>query len=231
MTAEVDHIAVWTPERDAALQRLSAATDLPILDGYAPDGAVAARGVRFSNGPFLDVHQSHEPGPVLLGLACPAAEAEALAARSGWRVKRTASPDEPWDIVAVRKGQGVASLMFFIDVHPTELAAAPAFNRGLYSLAPGPGPRLSRVWISARDPDAADQDLAALGYIGGGEAVSPDGSPAGHLWRGGRADLLLCRGEDDAVFRIDIATSGPRNTLAFGPGLTAAIGHLSGPDD
>lgn len=62
---EIDHIPVWTRDRDGALERLSAATGLPILDGFAPDGRRVARGLRFSNGPFLDVHQAEADGGVV----------------------------------------------------------------------------------------------------------------------------------------------------------------------
>jgi hypothetical protein len=65
---EIDHIPVWTRDRDGVLQRLQEATGLPILEGFAPDGRRAARGLRFSNGPFIDVHQADRDGLVFLGL-------------------------------------------------------------------------------------------------------------------------------------------------------------------
>lgn len=220
----IDHVVVWTPDRDAALGALSAATGLPILDGYAPEGRVRACGVRFANGPFLDVHDALEPGPVLMGLGGRVADAEALAGRQGWRVRVGAGQDEPWDILSFRKDQGVLSHLFVIDYRPDQVVTRPVFNRGLYHLPPTGGPPLARVWIAAADVEGASRDLSALGFAAAGEVRSSLAPFAGRLHRGARGDVVLCSGKD-AVLRIDAPGDGPLQVVALGPRLTAVVGR------
>ena len=43
----LDHIAIWTDQRDGLLSGVAEAAQLKIMDGYAPGGTLAARGVRF----------------------------------------------------------------------------------------------------------------------------------------------------------------------------------------
>lgn len=221
---QADHVVVWTPDRDAVLAALSAATGLPILDGYAPKGGVQARGVRFANGPFLDVHEAPEHGPVLLGLGGRLADAEALAERQGWRARVGAGQDEPWDILSFRRGQGVLSHLFIIDYRLDQVLARPVFNRGLYHLPPSGGPPLSRVWIAAADAEAASRDLSALGFVAAGEVRSKLAPFAGRLLRGARGDVVVCPGED-AVVRIDVSGDRPLRVVALGPRLTAVVGR------
>ena len=54
----LDHIALWTRRRDELLAALCDAAGMGVIDGYAPGGRVVARGVRFANGPFLDIMRS-----------------------------------------------------------------------------------------------------------------------------------------------------------------------------
>lgn len=215
---------VWTADRDAALAALSAATGLPILDGYAPEGRLQARGVRFANGPFLDVHEAPEHGPVFMGLGGRLADAEALAARQGWRTRVGAGPDEPWDMLSFRKDQGLITQLFVIDYRLEQVVDLPAFNKGLYHLPPAGGPPLARVWIAARDLARAGADLVALGFEDGG-AVRSDAAPfEGRLYRGARGDVVVCGGED-AVVRIDVPTERPLAEVALGPKLRAVVGR------
>ncbi len=198
---QIDHIPVWTRDRDGALDRLSAATGLPILEGYAPDGRRVARGVRFSNGPFLDVHEAEGEGPPLLGLAGDVPAAEALAARQGWRARaalQREEPDaEPWSILSFRRGQGLLSSMFVIHyAKAPEAWTSPIFNGGLYHLPAGEGPALRRVWVTADDVDEAGRALEALGFVPGAETRSSIAPFAGRTYRGSRADLVLASGED-----------------------------------
>jgi hypothetical protein len=221
---EIDHVVIWTTDRDPALAALSAATGLPVLDGYAPEGRLQAKGVRFANGPFLDVHQAPGHGPVFVGLGGSVADAEALAARQGWRVRAGAGPDEPWDMLSFRKDQGLLSQLFVLDYRLEQVTGSPAFNRGLYHLSPAGGPPLSRVWIAAGDAARAGRDLAAMGFTDGGEVRSMVAPFAGRLYRGGRADVVVCAGED-MVVRIDISTEGALIEVALGPKLRAVVGR------
>lgn len=221
---EIDHVVVWTADRDAALAELSAATGLPVLDGYAPEGRVQAKGVRFANGPFLDVHEAPGHGPVFMGLRGSVAEAEALAARQGWRAKVGAGPDEPWEMLSFRRGQGLLSQLFVIDYRLEQVTGSDAFNRGLYHLPPAGGPPLSRVWIAAADVERAGRDLAALEFAEGAKVRSQAAPFAGRIWRGGRADVVVCAGED-AVVRIDVPTDAPLAEVALGPKLRVVVGR------
>lgn len=221
---EIDHVVVWTAERDAAVEALAAATGLPVLEGYAPEGRLQARGVRFANGPFLDVHEAPGQGPVFMGLGGSVAEAEALAARQGWRAKLGAGPDEPWDMLSFRKDQGLLTQLFVIDYRLEQVTGSPVFNRGLYHLPPAGGPPLSRVWIAAADVDRAGRDLAALGFTDGGEVRSAAAPFEGRLYCGGRADVVVCAG-DDAVVRIDVPAEAPLVEVALGPKLRAVVGR------
>jgi hypothetical protein len=221
---KIDHVVVWTSDRDAALSALSAATGLPILEGYAPEGRLQARGVRFANGPFLDVHEAPGHGPVFMGLGGRLADAEALAERQGWRVKVGAGPDEPWDMLSFRKDQGLITQLFVIDYRLEQVTALPAFNRGLYHLPPTGGPPLARVWIAAADVARAGADLAALGFEDGGEVRSIATPFAGRLYRGSRGDVVVCAGED-AVVRIDVPTEGELVEVALGPKARAVVGR------
>lgn len=220
----IDHVVVWTADRDAALAALSAATGLPVLEGYAPEGRLQAKGVRFANGPFLDVHEAPGQGPVFMGLGGSVAAAEALAARQGWRVRVGAGPDEPWDMLSFRKDQGLLSQLFVLDYRLEQVTGSAAFNRGLYHLPPAGGPPLSRVWIAAADVARAGRDLAALGFTDGGEVRSAAAPFGGRLWRGGRADVVVCAGED-AVARIDVPTDRALTEVALGPKLRAVVGR------
>jgi len=228
---EIDHIPVWTRDRDGALDRLSAAAGLPILEGFAPDGRRVARGVRFSNGPFLDVHQAQAEGSVRLGLSGDVAAAEALAGQRGWRTRtalRGDEPDvEPWSILSFRRGQGVLSAMFVIDYAQTpEAWTSPIFNGGLYHLPAGRGPALRRAWLTANNPTEAGRALEALGFIPDSEARSPIAPYTGRTYRGGRADIVLGGGED-AVMRFDVDGDGPQQVIEIGPRLIAVVGDSS----
>lgn len=231
MMFEVDHIPVWTPDRDVALGALSGATGLPILNGFAPEGRRVARGVRFANGPFIDVHQADSDGPLFLGLSGDVAAFEALAAARGWRAKvapRRDGPDaEPWSIAYPGRGQGLLSHLFIINyARELDTWTSPVFDGGLYHQPPQGGVSLSRVWLSAADLKQADADLRALGFAPAGEVWSTRTPGFGQLYRAGRCDLVLVEGED-AVVRFDVPTDGELVVLAIGPRLIAVVGRDS----
>lgn len=226
---EIDHIPVWTPDHDNALDRLSAETGLPILEGFAPDGRRVARGVRFSNGPFIDVHKAERDGPVLLGLSEAVDVAEALAAEEGWRTRterRRQEPEaSPWSLLSFRRGQGLLSSMFVIDYARDDGAwTSPIFNGGLYHQPAAPGAALRRVWLTAVDPEAAGAAFEALGFLRAGETSSSVAPRTGRTYRGARADIVLAQGED-AVVRFDVDTDGPIRIIEIGARLTAVVGH------
>ncbi|MDP2214219.1 hypothetical protein [Phenylobacterium sp.] len=173
----LDHIAIWTDQRDGLLNSVADAADLEIIDGYAPGGNLAARGVRFANGPFLDVHQVESPPEGgrpfhrLLGLNGDLDQIERQVTAAGLRAKtarRAEAPhperEAPWDLLSFRKGQGLASQMFVIAYHPGA-PTTPDFATPLYDPAgPGGGPAvLSRVWLPEANPEAAQAALHALG--------------------------------------------------------------------
>ena len=225
---EIDHIPVWTADRDGALERLSDAVGLPILEGFAPDGQRVARGVRFSNGPFIDVHQAEMEGPALLGLSGEITGAEALAERQGWRARMERpldGPDaSPWSMLSFRRGQGVLSQMFVIDyASDPDAWSSPIFHGGLYHHPASPGARLRQVWLAVADIVEAGRALQAMGFEPAGEARSSVAPHGGQTYRGEVADLVLTSGED-AVIRFDVEVEGPLQVVRIGAGVTAVVG-------
>ena len=226
---QIDHIPVWTADRDGVLKRLTHAVGLPILEGFAPDGHRVARGVRFSNGPFIDVHQAEMEGLALLGLSGELEGAEALAKRQDWRARAERPPDgpdaSPWSMLSFRRGQGVLSLMFVIDYATDPDAwSSPIFNGGLYHHRAGPGAKLRRVWLAAGDIVEAGRALRAMGFVQAGEARSSVAPHGGQTYRGGRADIVLTSGED-AVIRFDVEAEGPLQIVQISSSLTAVVGR------
>lgn len=222
----LDHIALWTRRRDELLAALSDATGMGIIDGYAPGGRVAARGVRFANGPFLDVHKV-EPPPDggqpfhrLIGLGGDIDQVERQVTAAGLRAKaarraEAARPDleAPWDLLSFRKGQGLASQMFVIAYYPGA-PAPPEFESPLYDPAgPGAGPAvLSRVWIPEADLEAAQGVLAALGARPLGPAQSCRPPYEGLAFDLGPTQLILARPWGPPLaLRLDIKVEGARS--------------------
>jgi len=226
---EIDHIVVRVADRDAALERLAAATGLPILDGYAPGGRRVARGVRFANGPFLDVHQSEEPVPVFLGLSGEVRKAQTIADTQEWRSRLAPlaeGPDaEPWSLLSFRRGQGLLSRLFVVEYEDDEGAwRSPIFNGGLYHLPPVGGPRLRRVWVTASDVAAARDMLLALEFWAAGEIESPVWPHRGQVFQHRAADIVLAEG-DDAVVRADVAMDEAVRTVSIGERFTVVVGR------
>lgn len=216
---EVDHIPIWLTKQDSALAALSAATSLPILDGYAPEGHCTARGVRFANGPFLDLHQAAQAGAAYLALRGDVCRAEAVAMRAGWKARLSphTAGGEPWSILTFAPGQGLLSRMFVIEYAADPAAwTSPVFNRGLYHHPPGPGPDLTAVRVTASDLARVDRDLTWLGFHREREG----------LWRVNGVDLIVAAGED-GVAGIDVGGQEPVVTIALGPHVSARVGAES----
>jgi len=240
----LDHIAIWTRHRDRLLQAIATSADLRILDGYAPDGAPTARGVRLSNRTFLDIHQIADvrdaAAPTfhrLLALSGDIDDIGRRAAAVGLRskaIRRRDSPqpemEAPWDILAFRKGQGVASEMFAIAYHEG-VATPAAYAQPLYDPAgPASGDaRLARVWLPCEAPAKAGAFFAALGATATGAVTSPVSPYAGVGFAFGSVELILSPpwGEPGAL-RLDFQGDGlkpavlaplPQVTLVMvGPG-------------
>jgi hypothetical protein len=212
---DIDHIVISTPARDAMVQLLSAATALPALDGHLAGGEVRSRGVRFANGPFLDVFQA-EGAQTLLALSGSIDKIRRLCADRRWaiRVQRRADHADPqtaapWSILSFRRRQGVVSSMFIIEYERDPQAwTAPDYAGPLYNADTAPGATLTRVWLRSADVRMADADLRALGFERT-DAISSDFAP----WRGvvyhqRSGELVLCEardGESEGVIRFDIA--------------------------
>ncbi len=216
----LDHVVIRTPDPDVLLARVSDITGLPVLRGWTPGGHVHSRGVRFGNGPFLDVFADPTSPPRLLGLAGDVAAAEREAERAGWGVKvRRDAPveppyePEPWSVLMFRKGQAALSGLFVIDYdrgHPSW--ATQEFSGELLKpeLADPGAARLARVWIAA---DAAmDDALPALG-------LSPRGD---RIFDAAGVDVVLCDpvAERPTVVRFDVEGGRRPGMVALAPGLT-----------
>jgi hypothetical protein len=106
-----------------------------------------------------------------------------------------------------------------------EAWTSPIFNGGLYHRPAGQGAALRRVWLTVADTNLADAALQALGFVPGGEARSSVAPGMGRTYRGGRADIVVAKGED-AVMRFDVAGDGPLRTVQIGPRLTAVVGRV-----
>lgn len=219
----LDHIAIWTRRRDALLAALSDATGMGIIDGYAPGGRVAARGVRFANGPFLDVHEVEappdgaQPFHRLLGLGGDIDQIERRVTAAGLRAKaarraEAARPEleAPWDLLSFRKEQGLASQMFVIAYHPGA-PTLPDFESRLYDPAgPGAGPAaLSRVWLSEADLETARAVLDALDARSLGLMQSDQPPYEGLAFDLGPTQLVLAKPWDSPrALRLDIQAEG-----------------------
>ncbi|MGA0603250.1 hypothetical protein ACO2Q3_21260 [Caulobacter sp. KR2-114] len=232
----LDHIAIWTHRRDALLAALADAAGMAAVDGYSPDGQVVARGVRFANGPFLDVHQLPDAAPAgparaLVALRAPVDEIVGLADRHGWRVKPDRREDSadphrkpPWSLVSFRRGQGLLSQLFAIDYHPG--ATTPAdYAVPLYDPA-GPctgAACLDRVWLPVDDPAAARLALSDLGGRPCGALPSPWAVDGAHAFALGPAQLVVVASLPGAL-RLDLAAPGaPQTMLAPIDGLQLHI--------
>ena len=204
-------------DRDGWCDRLAESTGLPVLDGWSPDGGLWSRGVRFANGPFLDIHNpppDEEPPPPSVLLRGSLAEAETLAGQRSWRFKASrrsdAQPDQasPWSLGYFSRGQGVLSRIGLIEYEVDPATCGnPEYSVPLFALrsASGSGARLDRVWMGVEDEDAAGLELCALGFTPVGEVRAPP-DRVGRRFAHTVCDLVLFQGQD-GVSRLDISAS------------------------
>lgn len=208
-------------------------TGLPVLDGWSPGGALWSRGIRFANGPFLDIHnpppEGPDPEPALL-LRGDLREAVALAEQQAWRLKTSlrsqADPAQasPWSLGDFSRGQGALNRLglieYEIDPALCESAeyAAPLFALGS---APAAGARLERVWIAAVDADRAVSDLISFGFRRAGPCPSPDAPASARLLAGDQCDVVIVPG-GDGVVRLDISGALQSGALKIG-GMTVFL--------
>lgn len=228
----VDHVVIATPGRDALVEKVAALSGRLVLDGYRPGGEIVSRGVRFANGPFLDVF-AQEAGPPALILQGPIAAMETLAAARAWgfrshRREAIANPadDQPWSMLMFRRGQGLLTQISLIEYAADPAPwALPAFSGPLYppDTPPDQGVRLRRVWLGAQDLGRAAADLMALGFTAAGPVQSAFAPHAGTLFRGPRTDLVLFAGPD-GVARLDIDGSAPQR-VELTPELALVCGE------
>lgn len=163
MSLTLDHVVIRVPDPDGLADRISEATGLPVLRGWTPGGERISRGVRFANGPFLDIFPATAPQPSPVGLGGSVAAVEALAEARGWRI---AGEDGafPWKLAAFRRKQGALSALFVIDYDPEALAwADEEFSGALFDPASSieGTARLAGVQITGSDPRR--DDIHALG--------------------------------------------------------------------
>jgi hypothetical protein len=212
---DIDHIVISTAGRDDLVELISSATALPVLEGYAACGEVRSKGVRFANGPFLDVFQA-EGAHTLLALSGSVERICRLCADRRWavRVQRRADHGDlqtaaPWSILSFRRRQGVVSSMFIIEYEQDPQAwQAPDYIGPLYNADCAPGATLRRVWLRSADIRQADRDLRALGFERTDPVVSDFAPWQGVAYHQRAGELVLCEageGESEGVVRFDIS--------------------------
>jgi hypothetical protein len=212
----LDHVVIRTPDRDGLLAEIASAARLDVLQGYATGGKVHSRGVRFANGPFLDIFHADSPGTALI-LAGSVEDVARHAEPLGWKVRvdrhdapAPGQPVYPWSMAHFRRGQGLLTLVAVIDyVHDAAAWAEPDYAGDLYKpgMALDASSALTRVWLAAQDVERAERDLARLGYVFLDEVESFYWPHAGRRLSGLGADLVLFEGPD-GVARLDLATCG-----------------------
>jgi hypothetical protein len=120
----LDHIVCKSPQRSRLVGQLSTDHGLQVLPGFRWDDQLLSEGVRFSNGPFIDVFdwpRLKAPFEPLLAIEADLASAEIAAKKQGWNfhvsMRHQAPFNErpPWSILSFSRGQGFVSSLFIIE--------------------------------------------------------------------------------------------------------------------
>ncbi len=219
-------------DRDGLAAKVAALSGRPLLAGYRGGDPQGSVGVRFANGPFLDIF-GESATPAALILQGPLSDLESLAAAKGWafrshRRETITDPaqDQPWSMLMFRRGQGLLTQISAIEYADDPAPwALPDFSGPLYPPNPAPdtGTRLRRVWVGAQEVARAAGDLAALGFVAAGPVHSEFPPHEGTLYRGSRADLVLFAGPD-GVARLDI-DGRELQRIALTPDLALVAGE------
>lgn len=210
----LDHVVISTSDRDAIVAQIATATGLQALRGYAEGGEAVSLGVRFANGPFLDIFVSPEPSTALIVQGTMDAT-EALATKQDWAARigrRESTPESeiifPWSMAFFRRGQGLLTTIGVIEYATDPQAwVSDDFSGTLYKPGVTTGSTLDRVWLATDDLTRAERDLKALGYEVDGELSSEFWPRQGLRFRGQGADLVLASGATGVV-RLDINNGG-----------------------
>lgn len=145
-----------------------------ILEGYKAENGVYSAGVRFRNGPFVDVFdwpRNKPPFTPLLAFEGEIAKAQTVATKFGWDAQlqlRNHIPHQhrpPWSILSFRRGQGPVSSVFVIEYEDAPEAWDVDVYRGpLYERRNEPNGsfELNKVVINAADITEAALQLEAL---------------------------------------------------------------------
>ncbi|MEM7687516.1 MAG: hypothetical protein AAF291_00710 [Pseudomonadota bacterium] len=120
----LDHIVYKSPQRSRLIGRLNDGHGFKVLPGFKWNDQLLSEGVRFSNGPFIDVFDwppAKAPFKPLLAIEADLADAEGAAQKQGWSFRvfrhRDVPVDErpPWSILSFTRGQGLVSSLFLIE--------------------------------------------------------------------------------------------------------------------
>jgi hypothetical protein len=138
----IDHLVVRTPWRRQFVSHLADRFQLQVLQGFRSGDEVLSEGVKFGNGPFLDVFDwpLHKPSfeplvAVEANLAKAQEAAQAYGLESRLHRRDDFDPDQrpPWSILSFTRGQGLISSIFIIEYEDTpEAWQNDQFNGALY---------------------------------------------------------------------------------------------------
>lgn len=154
----LDHIVFRTARRDSIVEDITALSGLEPLIGYSEGSSIISKGIRFDNGPFLDIFprssEKDEFDP-LLALGGNIEHVAKVAKRNGWRtvVQRSEDFDEmvrpPWSTLSFRRGQGFVSSLFIIQYEAvSKQSLSPSFSGPLYRRHT---PRIARAKLDQLD--------------------------------------------------------------------------------
>ena len=124
MPMSLDHIVCKSPHRSRLVGQLSTDHGFQVLPGFRWNDQLLSEGVRFSNGPFIDVFdwpQMKAPFEPLLAIEADLASAEIAARKQGWslhvsmRHQAPVAERPPWSILSFSRGQGFVSSLFIIE--------------------------------------------------------------------------------------------------------------------